>query len=252
MWLTDREAAMSMRRFTGALGLSALLLAGACAPTKVQSVQSYAGPTLPRPQLVVVNDFSTVAADVTLDSGIGARLKGAIMGAPANEDTLDARKVTDAISQTLANEIDKLGIPVIRADAAAGTTGNRVIIGGRINSIDEGNRTRRNFIGFGAGKSEVDATATVYYQAVGETTPRLLQTFEGLAQSGRKPGAAETMGAGAAAGRIATSAVMGAGASVASETMSAGVDDDSERMAKELAEQLKKFFMDQGWIPLAK
>jgi hypothetical protein len=45
---------------------------------------------------------------------------------------------------------------------------------------------------------------------------------------------------------------MGAGASVASETMSAGVDDDSERMAKELAEQLKKFFMDQGWIPLAK
>ncbi len=141
---------------------------------------------------------------------------------------------------------------MIREDAAPGTTGNRLIIGGKINSIDEGNRTRRNFIGFGAGKSEVDATATVYYQAAGETTPRLLQTFDGLAQSGRKPGAAGMMGAGAAAGRLATSAVMGAGTSVASETMSTGVDDDSERMAKELAEQLKKFFMDQGWIPLAK
>ncbi len=92
---------MSMRRFTGALGLAALLLVGACAPTKVQSVQSYTGPTLPRPLLVV--------ADVTLDSGIGARVKSAIMGAPANQETLDARKVTDAISQTLVKEIDKLG-----------------------------------------------------------------------------------------------------------------------------------------------
>ena len=45
---------------------------------------------------------------------------------------------------------------------------------------------------------------------------------------------------------------MGAGTSLASETMSAGVDDDSERLANELAEQLKKFFMDQGWIPRGK
>jgi hypothetical protein len=240
---------MLMRRFTRTLGLSALLLAGACAPTKVQSVQSYAGPTLPRPQLVVVNDFSTDAAGVTLDSGIGARVKGAILGAPANQEALTAQKATDAISLTLVKEIDKLGLPVIRADATSMTSGNRLIIGGKINSIDEGNRTRRNFIGFGAGKSEVDATATIYYQAAGEAVPRPLQTFNGLAQSGRKPGAAGMMSAGAAAGRVATTAVGSTGASAVSETMSAGIDDDSARLAKELAEQLKKFFIEQGWIP---
>lgn len=240
-----------MRRFTRTLGLSVVLLAGACAPTKVQSVQSYAGPTLPRPQLVVVNDFSTDAADVTLDSGIGARLKNAVMGAPANQETLTARQATDAISQTLVKEIDKLGLPVIRADAASTTSGNRLIIGGKINAIDEGNRTRRNFIGFGAGKSEVDATATLYYQAAGEATPRLLQSFNGLAQSGRKPGAAGMVSAGAAAGRAATSAAASAGTSAVSESMGAGVDDDSARLAKELAAQLKKFFIDQGWIPRA-
>ena len=240
---------MSIRRFTRTLGLSTLLLASGCAPTKVQSVQTYAGPALPRPQLVVVNDFSTDAADVTLDSGIGARVKTAIMGAPANQEALTARKATDAISLTLVKEIDKLGLPVIRADAASATSGNRLIIGGKINSIDEGNRTRRNFIGFGAGKSEVDATAAVYYQGIGETAPRLVRTFDGLAQSGRKPGAAGMLGAGAAAGRLATAAVTNTGASIASETMNAGVDDDSERMAKELAAQLKKFFADQGWIP---
>jgi hypothetical protein len=237
-----------MRRFTRTFGLSALLLASACAPTKVQSVQSYAGPALPRPQLIIVTDFSTDAADVMLDSGIGARVKSAVLGAPANQETLTARKVTNAISQTLVKEIDKLGIPVIRADGTARTSGNRLIVGGKINAIDEGNRTRRNFIGFGAGKSEVDAMATLYYQASSEPAPRLVQTFAGLAQSGRKPGAAGMMGAGAAAGRLATTAVTGSGASVASETLSAGVDDDSERMAKELAEELKKFFMDQGWI----
>jgi hypothetical protein len=240
---------MSMRRFTRTLGLSALLLAGACAPTKVQSVQSYAGPILPRPQLVIVNDFSTDAAGVTLDSGIGARVKGAILGAPANQEALTAQKATDAISLTLVKEIDKLGLPVIRADATSMTSGNRLIIGGKINSIDEGNRTRRNFIGFGAGKSEVDATATIYYQAAGEAVPRPLQTFNGLAQSGRKPGAAGMMSAGAAAGRLATTAVGSTGASAVSETMSAGVDDDSARLGKELAEQLKKFFIEQGWIP---
>jgi hypothetical protein len=76
-----------------------------------------------------------------------------------------------------------------------------------------------------------------------------LQTFNGLAQSGRKPGAAGMMSAGAAAGRLATTAVGSTGASAVSETMSAGVDDDSARLGKELAEQLKKFFIEQGWIP---
>src|SRR5258708_1679909 len=238
-----------MRALTGALGLWAMLLAGACAPTKWQSVQSYAGPTLRQPQLVIVDDFSTDTADVTLDSGIGARVKNAIMGAPANQETVTAQKATDAISLTLVKEIDKLGLPVTRADATSATSGNRLIIGGKINSIDQGHRTRRNFIGFGAGKSEVDATATVYYQAAGETTPRPLQTFNGLAQSGRKPGAAGMMSAGAAAGRLATTAVGSTGASVASETLSAGIDDASERLANELAEQLKTFSMDRGRIP---
>jgi hypothetical protein len=56
------------------------------------------------------------------------------------------------------------------------------------------------------------------------------------------------MGAGAAAGRLATSAAMSTGTSIVSETTSAGVDDDGERMAKEIAKNLRQFFTDQGWI----
>src|SRR3954464_12061095 len=106
---------MSMRRLTRTLAVSVLLLADACAPTKVQSVQNYAGPTLPRPQLIVVDDFSTDTAEVTLDNGIGARVKSAVLGAPSNQEALTIRHATDAISLTLVKELEKLGIPVIRA-----------------------------------------------------------------------------------------------------------------------------------------
>src|SRR5258707_6348653 len=43
--------------------------------------------------------------------------------------------------------------------------GNRVIVDGQMLSIDEGNRTRRNLIGLGAGHSTVEADMQVYYDA---------------------------------------------------------------------------------------
>ena len=60
---------------------------------------------------------------------------------------------------------------------------------------------------------------------------------------------AETMGAGAAAGNLATSAVMSAGMAGASETFGANADADAARMAKKLTQQLAAFFAREGWIP---
>jgi hypothetical protein len=102
-------------------------------------------------------------------------------------------------------------------------------------------------IGLGAGKSEIQARADVYY-STGAGEPRLLQSFAADAQSSRKPGAAETMGVGAATGRAAESAAVGVGVG-AGAAMSGDVEADSERMAKAMAEQLAAFFAQQGWIP---
>src|SRR6185312_15557585 len=98
-----------------------------------------------------------------------------------------------------------------------------------------------NVIGLGAGKSDIQARADIYYSA-GFGEPRFLQSFAADAQSSRKPGAAETMGVGAATGRAAES---GAITAVSGTEMSGDVEGDSERMAKAMAAQLAAFFAQQ-------
>ena len=83
------------------------------------------------------------------------------------------------------------------------------MVSGNILSIDQGNRTRRNVVGFGVGESKVTAKVNVYIQAPGEA-PRLLQSFNADSESGKKPGLA-VAGVGAAAGSAATAAADGVG-----------------------------------------
>lgn len=78
----------------------------------------------------------------------------------------------------------------------------------------------------------------------------LTARFTTVAQSGAKPGAAATMGAGAVADHLAESAAVSGGLAVVSETLSATVAADAKRTAKELvARQLGPFFVAHGWIP---
>ncbi len=53
------------------------------------------------------------------------------------------------------------------------------------------------------------------------------------------------MGVGAATGRVAESAALGAGTSV---LMSGDAASDGERMAQQVVEKLKPFFARQGWL----
>ena len=212
------------------VGIAALLLAmTACSPARVQSVQTYSGSTLPRPSVVVVSDFAVTPTDVKLDSGVGSRLKSLFSNSTEDEkQTETGRKVAAAVSKTLVKEIEKLGLPVIQADAASATAGNTLVVTGQLLSIDEGNRTRRNLIGLGAGRSSVQADTQLYYRSAG-TRPQLVASYEADTESGRKPGAAETMGVGAATDAVGRMAVTSAGTSVASETLSADVDDSARR-----------------------
>jgi hypothetical protein len=239
--------------FAPAIGLVATLATLSpmigCAPANVEPLQSYQGSPLPRPEVVIVNDFIVAPEQVKLDSGIGARLRNAARGDSVSAQQIeDERKVTAAISKTLVEEIQKLGLPAMKSNNAVAQTGtNKLVVGGQIVSIDEGNRTKRNIIGLGAGRSEVQSRTELYYDASGADA-RLLVSFEADAESSRKPGAAETMGMGAATGRVAESAAVGVGTSVA-PALSADISADGERMAKAIAKQLAQFFVSQGWIP---
>jgi hypothetical protein len=234
------------------VGMAAMLLAmAACAPTNVEPVQSYQGARLPRPDVVIVSDFIAAPDDVRLDSGIGARLRNIASGESAPEQqTEDERKVTEAVSKALVEEIRKLGLQAVQSNEPEAQAGaNKLVVGGQVLLIDEGNRTKRNLIGLGVGRSDVQARADVYYYASG-AAPVAVESFVADAESGRKPGAAETMGVGAVTGEVAESAAVGAGSDLA-PTLSGDVAADGERLGQAIARQLAQFFQQQGWVAAA-
>jgi len=146
---------------------------------------------------------------------------------------------------TLVEEIRKLGLRAEPATMASPGPGSTLSVEGQILSIDEGNKTRRLMIGFGAGASEV-RTLTQVYEVTGGGH-RLVDDFYTTAKSSRKPGLGPMSGAGAAAGRAATTAAASAGIGFASER-SQTAEADAQHAAREIAKELAKFFVEQGWI----
>ena len=215
------------------------LLAAACAPTRVESALPPGAVAIARPQLIVVEDFNPPAGGAALDQGVRARLGRVLKGGDGTgERQAEAAKTADALARALVQHLIEEGLPAVRGNTAASTGGGPVmIVTGQLLRVDEGNATRRNLIGFGAGKSDVVADVEVYMAEPGET-PRLVQSFTADAQSGRKPGAAATAGAGAATGRLAETAAVGVGTSAASELLSATTEADAQRMGKEIAKKI--------------
>jgi len=140
-----------------------------------------------------------------------------------------------------------MGVPAERAAGTPPNYGNIIEIEGQFLSIDEGNWAERVVIGLGAGRTDVKTLVQVYDARGGRRV--LVNEFEADAKSGYKPGMAESMGAGAAAGNLGAAAAISGGLAVGSEAFAATVEDDAKRMAKKVAKQLGDFFVSQGWIP---
>ena len=153
--------------------------------------------------------------------------------------------MADALANHLVTEIQALGLPARRASGPPPPT-TRSQFKGQFVSIDEGNQTERVVIGLGLGRTDVKTLTQVYDNRNG--TNILVNQFGINAESGDKPGAAETMGAGAIAGHLAVSAVVSSGVAVGSEAFSANVDADADRTAKKIAAQFKDLCLTEGWI----
>ena len=200
---------------------------------------------MPRPTVVIVDDFAADPSVVQVDSGIGGTLRRAISGVG---QTQEQQKQIAAVRQSLRNsligEINAMNLPVRSPDIGPASP-PYVEIRGRIDSIDEGNQTRRNIIGFGAGKSSVAVSTELYYVAPG-AQPVLMESYDGSGNSGHMPGLAAG-GAGAAAGHVALAA-----ANTGSKIATAGepsTDGDASKLAHDLASQIGAVFAQQGWIP---
>jgi len=215
----------------------------ACASAKIESVQRYAGDErLPQPGVLLVYDFAVTPNDVVVDT-LGSEFGRDT--SPSSKDVQQARQVAASLSTQLVSKLAARGINAARATRARVPPVNAMVLKGEFVTIDKGSRVKRMAIGFGAGSSELRVRAHVY-----QATPyglRRIARAEAKATGSKSPGMAVPVGAGAAAGRAATSAVVSGGMNVARE-VTGGLDADAGRLADEIAKRAEAFYRRQGWL----
>jgi hypothetical protein len=101
-------------------------------------------------------------------------------------------------------------------------------------------------IGLGSGASEVQ-TLTQVYEATSGDGHRLVEDFYTTTKSSRRPGFGPMAGMGAAAGLAASHIAVAGGVGVAT-SLSQTVEADTKHGAKQIAKELAKLFVEQGWI----
>jgi len=230
--------------------LPAVLIASVCgcAKTVVNSEMQTASTNLPRPSRVIVRDFAVSAADVTENQGIIQR------AVRSDEDPQGAEgrqlavglEAADVMADELVEGIRALGLEAERPQPGAMYYENDVVIVGSFLNIDEGNRLRRLAVGFGAGGSQIDTQVTAL-QVTGKTRRKLIE-FTTHAQSDKMPGAAVTMGAGAAAAG-ASAGMAAANVAVGGvKTYRSATGQMASRSAAQAVAKLSELFAQQGWI----
>jgi hypothetical protein len=229
--------------------LALVLAVAGCAPAHVQTQQATAIGRLPPPTGVVVEDFAVSPEQVRLDQGVSARLQRVSGDVPLSQVQAQvADEARMALAEELRARLASYGLPTMAMPAGSAAPAHALLVQGQIVAIDEGNRTRRVLIGLGAGHSSVSADAQLYYVSV-SGQPNFVQSFTANGTSGRRPGMAVPLGAGAAAGHVATSAALSGTAQGIGEARGTSVDADAARIADALARQIGEFAEVQGWIP---
>jgi hypothetical protein len=225
-----------------AAGACALLVAIACASASVQ--QTRRAGALPKPDRILVRNFAVTMADVELDRGLGPTIARDATGevGPGAQAEL-GRAVSNALAEELVAKLREAGLPAERSSGRVALTPTTLVIAGKFLTVDEGNQTMRTLVGFGAGASEVRTRVQAWMDG------QLIAEAETQAKSGKKPGAAVTLGAGAAAGTAATAAVVAAGTTGVSELFLTSAEADAKRTAREVADRIVRAYRERGWLP---
>lgn len=237
--LTGTAARLAM------VAMAVAAMAG-CARVSTEHVQRTTD-RLARPTVILVYDYQVSPSEVRLDSALSSQIKRAVKGTPKTEDqTKVEQEVSRVLTTTLIDELRKLGIPAEPARMASSVSRPALSIEGQIMSIDEGNKAKRLVIGLGSGASEVQTLTQVYEMTSGDGH-RLVEDFYTTVKSSRKPGFGPMAGIGAAAG-LAAAHIAAAGGVGAVTSLSQTVEADTKHGAKQIAKELAKLFVQQGWI----
>ena len=229
-----------LRVFAG--GCLLWIVAG-CGQTGIRRTALVPETNLPRPNRILVSDFAVSEQEVKEYQGI-MRQQPNIKDASERERLL-AKEVKDALGDEVVDGLKSLGFIVERVDRGAKATGQDLLIDGQFLTVDEGNPLRRLVIGFGTGASMVQTQVQLYQ---GQEARKLME-FTTQADSGKMPGAAPTLGAGAAAQGGVTAGMAVANAAVSGvKTYKSDVARMAASSGDQVVRYLSEFFAKQGWI----
>jgi hypothetical protein len=230
----------SMLIVSGAL---ALFFLSACGQTGVRNIKLTQEKNLPRPSRILVADFAVSEREVTEYQGI-MRQQPTVKDAAERERQL-AAEVKDALAEEVVDGLRSLGFTVERVGRGTRATGNDLLIDGYFFTVDEGNPLHRLVVGFGSGVSTVDSQVQVYQ---GDGSQKLLE-FTTHSDSGKLPGAAPMLGAGAVAQGGVTTGMAAANAAVSGvKTYKSDVARMAASSGDQVVRYLSEFFARQSWI----
>ncbi len=231
---------MTYSKLESSAAVAILLLAlflTASSTTRVEPVRKVTG--LVRPDIIVVHNFATSAAEIELDRGLGPRIsRGLSAFSQTQEEIQVGQTVAGALSTTLVKELNDAGIPAVLAGQGVRITDRTASLKGIFTTVDEGSRTARAAIGFGLGRSKVRTRGLVYQGT--PSNERLLGEFQTVAKGSMKPG----MGPAGAAG---ASLAVSAGTTAVSEKFFTAVEKDAKSTAKKIAKRIKQYYQQHGW-----
>jgi hypothetical protein len=220
----------------------------ACARTAVRPQQQTSLTGFPHPQRVLVYDFAVTEDDVKRNQSIIAKAVDSASPTTERERKLDVgHQVVARMTEDLVAGINDLGLPTQHAFASTPVSNGDLLVLGQFLNVDEGNRLRRLVVGFGAGGATLDSQVLVY-QATARGDDKLLE-FTTHADSGKMPGAAATMGAGAAAQGGVTAGMAAANVAVGGvKAYRSEAEALTGRSADQAVAYLSEFFARQRWI----
>lgn len=226
--------------------LSSLFLGG-CAKSTVSNVREASAVFIPKPERVLIQNFSVDNQQIKTSSSPLARIKGMISDdSPEKAKQELVQEVTAALTAELSEKIKAMGFTPVPVATGVTPQQGEIMISGRIMDIDEGNAVRRNVIGFGAGQSYLDCQVSVWAVMPSGVNPFL--AFTTHADSGNMPGAAVMGPAGAAAGAgtaAVTAVNVAKGAASAYKSASA---HQAKSLAEKIATELSSDFAQRGWV----
>ena len=225
--------------------LISLCLTIGCASTEVTNHQTFINKKIPRPDQILVHDFVATPADIPADSALASQASE-LRTPQTAEQIATGRQVGAEIAAQLVEQICDMGLPAKWVTDRTKPGINDIVIRGYLLSIDKGSTEKRIAIGFGFGASELRTAVEVY-----QMTNRGLRKLDSdtVDSGGNKFPGATTALAVTIAGGNPLGLIVSTGMKVYGEVSgNSTIEGRTEQTAKEIANQLRTRFEQQGWV----